>query len=116
LNVSFKTCESKLGGSLVFNNKYFTRCRWEICRTCNRNRYFTATTPGAYTISDGSAGSEYFAAYGDTAATGLSLTDICNKIAYSGKDQYGFTYSFTNVVVNGNKLTFNWASGFVKKG
>jgi hypothetical protein len=46
----------------------------------------------------------YFAAYGDTAATGLSLTDICNKIAYSGKDQYG-TYSFTNVVVNGNKLT-----------
>jgi hypothetical protein len=57
-----------------------------------------------------------FAAYGDTAATGLSLTDICNKIAYSGKDQYGFTYSFTNVVVNGNKLTFNWASGFGEKG
>jgi hypothetical protein len=118
----FKTCESKLGGSFSFSTTNITSPDAggrSVAGPVTGTVTFTATTPGAYTISDGSFGgfrALYFAAYGDTAATGLSLTDICNKIAYSGKDQYGFTYSFTNVVVNGNKLTFNWASGFGEKG
>jgi hypothetical protein len=80
---------------------------------------FTTTTPGAYTISDGSFSgfrALYFAAYGDTAATGLSLTDICNKIAYSGKINMVLRIRLQMLFVNGNKLTFNWASGLVKKG
>jgi hypothetical protein len=119
----FKFCVSELAGTFAYSTTNISSPDAggrSVAGPVTGNVVFATTAAaGVYTISDGSFGgfrALYFAAYGDTAATGLGLTDVCNKIAYSGKDNYGESYTFTNLVVNGNKLTFNWASGFGEKG
>ncbi|CAM2785346.1 hypothetical protein [Flavobacterium frigoris] len=119
----YKFCSSDLAGTYAYSTTNISSPDAggrSVPGPVTGNVVFEATAAaGVYTISDGSFGgfrALYFAAYGDTAATGLKLTDVCNKIAYSGTDNYGEAYTFTNLVVSGNKLTFNWASGFGEKG
>nr|WP_288836283.1 hypothetical protein [uncultured Flavobacterium sp.] len=65
---------------------------------------------GVYIISDGTFGG-YTALYDET-AIGVELKDICNQISFQGSNQYGDTFTMSNLVVNGNKLTFHWETSF----
>lgn len=119
----YKACTSALGGTFNFSTTNMTSPdsggRSVAGPVVGTVTFTASATPGLYTISDASFGGFrglYFADYGITSATGLSLIDVCNKIAFSGKDQYGESYTFSNVVVSGTKLTFNWASGYGEKG
>lgn len=48
----------------------------------------------------------------DETATGVELQDICNQISYNGVNQYGDSFTMTNLVVNGNKITFHWETSY----
>ena len=49
---------------------------------------------------------------GDGAAGSLKLSDVCGKLTYTGADQFGDAWEITNVMVDGNKLTFTWESAY----
>ena len=79
---------------------------------------------GTVTLTANAAGNEYaisdssFGAYGVWAgyapiSTGVRLVDQCNTLSFTGANaQYGDTWSISNVVVNGNKLTFRWTTSY----
>ena len=72
------------------------------------------SAPGVYLIDNYAFGS-YVAAYGGEAASWGSLTlgYVCNKISYSGLDNYGDEWSITEVSEsNGPKLTFRWENTY----
>lgn len=75
---------------------------------------FTATPAGnEYTISDSSFGA--YSKWSGYAAisTGIRLVDQCNTLSFTGANaQYGDTWSISNVVVSGNKLTFRWVTSY----
>jgi hypothetical protein len=67
---------------------------------------------GVYEISDASFGG-WIGLYGPgNIATGVTLTDICNQISYTGVDQYGEIFTFSNLVVNGNQMSFHWENDY----
>lgn len=71
---------------------------------------------GQYAISDASFGG-WAGLYGPgNIATGVQLKDICNKISYSGKDQFDEIFTFSNLVVNGDKISFHWENDYGEKG
>jgi hypothetical protein len=73
---------------------------------------FTTADAGMYAISDASFGG-WTGLYGPgNIATGVKLKDICNKISYSGVDQYNEVFTFSNLVVNGTKLSFHWENDY----
>lgn len=76
---------------------------------------FTDKEGGVYDISDASFGG-WGALYGETAAKGVQLIDVCNQISFGGEDKYGETYSITNIVVNGNVLSFHWENSYKEYG
>lgn len=75
----------------------------------------TAKGGGVYDISDGSFGG-WEALYGPPGATGVTLIDICNQIKFGGADDYGDTYTMTNLVVTGNKISFHWENTYGEYG
>jgi hypothetical protein len=86
------------------------------------NVTFTATaTSGEYTISDASFGG-WLGLYGtqtnpvNNTANGVKLLDLCGKISYSGKDQYDEIFTFSNLVITGNKMKFHWENDYGEKG
>jgi len=66
---------------------------------------------GVYDISDGSFGG-WEALYGPGDATGVTLIDICNQIKFGGADDFGDTYTMTNLVVTGNQISFHWENTY----
>lgn len=73
---------------------------------------FTDTGGGVYDISDASFGG-WIGLYGpDNIAEGVQLKDICNQIAYIGVDQFDEVFTFSNLVVNGNELSFHWENDY----
>ncbi len=80
---------------------------------------------GVYTIKSVVEGNElndismgsYYACYGVTGQSGLpngtlKLTDACGKLAFIGLSQWGETYTFNSITVNGNQLTVDWANDY----
>ena len=77
---------------------------------------FTDLGGGVYEISDASFGG-WIGLYGPgSSATGVTLTDICNKISYTGTDQYGEIFTFSNLVINGNQMSFHWENDYGEYG
>lgn len=71
---------------------------------------------GVYTISDASFGG-WIGLYGPgNIAEGVTLTDVCNKIAYTDKDQYGEIFTFSNLVINGSEISFHWENDYGEYG
>ena len=71
-------------------------------------------TEGVYTITDASFG-VFADVYSDSPAAGPLFTDVCGFIDFDGTaDQYGDTYSITNLVVSGDgsSITFDWINTF----
>lgn len=86
------------------------------------NVTFTATTTsGEYSISDASFGG-WLGLYGpqtntvNNTANGVKLLDLCGKISYTGKDQYDEIFTFSNLVITGNKMKFKWENDYGEKG
>lgn len=77
---------------------------------------FTDLGGGQYSISDASFGG-WGGLYGPgNIAEGVQLKDICGKISYFGKDQFDEIFTFSNLVVNGDKISFHWENDYGEKG
>lgn len=76
-----------------------------------------AAVAGEYAISDSSFGAySKWSGYAPI-STGIRLVDQCNTLSFAGANaQYGDTWSISNVVVNGNKLTFKWTTSYGEYG
>lgn len=103
-------CPSDLAGTFdyVQNNMF---CDGEITGTVT----WTATaTVGTYTSSDFAFGSwDHCYGAGSGASQGtLALKDACNIISVSGSDQFGDTYTYTILEVNGIDLTLKWENTY----
>ena len=103
-------CPSDLAGTFdyVQNNMF---CDGEITGTVT----WTATaTAGAYTSSDFAFGSwDHCYGPGSGASQGtLAIRDACNIISVSGSDQFGDTYTYTILEVNGIDLTLKWENTY----
>lgn len=67
---------------------------------------------GVYNISDASFGG-WAGLYGPgNTAINVQLKDVCNKISYLGVDQFDEVFTFSNLVVNGNKISFHWENDY----
>ncbi len=69
---------------------------------------------GAYVMDDFSFGSYLVAYGGDAASWGeLQFNYVCNKISYSGLDNYQDTWEITEIIEsNGPNLTFVWSNSY----
>lgn len=70
---------------------------------------------GAYTISDASLG-VFGECWADSPATGLTLVDACNIISIDGTDQYGDSYTWTIVSIDGPVMTIDFENTYGDKG
>ncbi|MES2545131.1 MAG: hypothetical protein V4548_09620 [Bacteroidota bacterium] len=110
-------CPSDLGGTFNFSTTNVTAPTGEAAAgPLTGTVTFTDNGGGNYSISDASFGG-WIGLYGPgQIATGVKLSDICNKIAYAGTDQYGEVFTFTNLVVSGTQMSFHWANDYGEKG
>lgn len=73
---------------------------------------FSEVGDGLYQISDSSFGAfALFPGYTAT-STGVRIEDLCGKLTFKTPNNYGDTFTISNVVVNGNKLTFKWTTSY----
>lgn len=112
-------CPSALAGTYQFSTiNYFTPDNGTVVPgPVTGTVTFTATaTSGEYTVSDASFGG-YKAMYGGSAvASNVRLRDLCNKLSFFGNNQYGDSHAISNIVVNGNQLTFRWSTSYGEYG
>jgi len=73
---------------------------------------FTKISAGLYSISDAAFGGTTGLYGPGNSATGVTLQDICNQISYTGVDQYGEIFTFSNLTVNASKLSFHWENDY----
>jgi len=102
-------CSSALAGTYDFSTSdYF--CEGDAV---TGQTTWTEAGPGLYTIDDWAYGS-YQACYGGPAASWgmLQLKDVCNEITIEGEDNYGDTWSFSSVTVDGADLTLIWTNTY----
>jgi len=68
---------------------------------------------GVYEIDDWAYGS-YQACYGGPAQSWgtLQLSDVCNQLTILGVDNYGDTWSFSSITVDGANLTLGWTNTY----
>lgn len=80
------------------------------------NVTFSRVGDGLYQISDSSFGAfAQFPGYQPT-SNGVRIEDFCGKLTFKTANQYGDTFSITNIVVAGNKLTFRWSTSYGEVG
>lgn len=112
------SCPSALGGTHAYSTvNYFSPDTGVIVTTPKTGTVtFTASAiANEYTVTDASFGG--YSLYGPTTvATGVRLRDLCNTISLFGANQYGDTHAISNVVVNGNQLTFKWTTSYGEYG
>lgn len=109
------SCPSYLGGTYEYSTVNGTIPGFTSPTPLTGTVTLTDIGGGAYRISDASFG-VWEQLYNDTPATGITLTDICNQISFSGSDKYGETYSYSDLSVEGNKLTFTWINSYNEGG
>ncbi|MCX8532189.1 hypothetical protein [Chryseobacterium luquanense] len=126
-NASFKqevvvqfACQSLLAGTYQYSTvNYFTPEGGGIGTTpVTGSVTLTASAvAGEYSISDATFGGYNVLYSGNPAsATGVRLRDQCNTLSFAGANQFGDTQVISNVVVNGNKLTFKWTTSYGEYG
>lgn len=107
------SCPSDLGGVYEYSTTNSSAPTGEFSAGPDTGTVeFTDLGGGVYEISDASFGG-WEGLYGPgNIATGVTLTDICNQISYTGVDQYGEVFTFSNLVVNGNQMSFHWENDY----
>lgn len=108
-------CTSALAGTYQYSTvNAFAPGLAPVSGPVTGNVTLTANATGnEYTISDSSFGAySVWSGYAPI-STGIRLVDQCNTLSFAGANlQYGDTWSISNVVVNGNKLTFQWTTSY----
>ncbi|AZA59046.1 hypothetical protein [Chryseobacterium shandongense] len=112
-------CESLLAGTYQFSTSNFYTPDTGVVvlgPVTGTVTFATTAVSGEYTISDASFGA-YKAMYGgSTVASNVRLRDLCNTLSFFGNNQYGDSHSISNIVVNGNQLTFKWSTSYGEYG
>ncbi len=106
-------CSSVLAGTYDFSTSdYF--CAGD---PVTGQATWTEVGPGLYEIDDWAYGS-YQACYGGPAGSWgmLQLKDVCNQITIEGTDNYGDSWSFSGVTVDGSNLTLEWTNTYGELG
>jgi hypothetical protein len=67
--------------------------------------------PGQYSTTDGSFGL-FPNCWADVPVTGVTINDSCDLISVSGSDQYGDSYTYNVIEVNGTNLTIEWENTY----
>ena len=110
------TCASHLAGTYQFSTTNTSAPSGEFAAgPLTGTVTFEDLGGGVYNISDASFGG-WTGLYGSGTATGVQLQDICNTISFQGKDQYDEIFTMSNLVVNGNKISFHWKNDYGEYG
>ena len=106
-------CTSDLAGTFNYESTALTTPNGPCDPTTATGTVtWTATaSTGVYEMDDASFGN-FGVCYGGPPATGVMVTDVCNRIGTDGGDQYGDTYDYSVTSVDGNKLTMDWTNTF----
>lgn len=72
---------------------------------------WTETGPGQYSTTDASFGL-FPNCWADVPVTSVTINDSCDLLSTSGVDQYGDSYTYTVMSVNGPKLTLSWVNTY----
>lgn len=102
------SCQSDLGGMMDV-----TTVGW-CGETFTGTAELVALGGGSYTVADMSFGA-YEVCYGAGSALpegDLTIVDICNELSYAGLSQWGETYEFLSMTVDGPSLTFAWKNDY----
>ncbi len=107
------TCSSALAGEYAYSTVDYFCDGDAVTGTAT----LTETDPGKYTWDDWAFGT-YQACYGGPAAGwgSLELQDICNTLSINGLDGYDDTWSYSDISVDGNLLTFTWTNTYGEVG
>lgn len=111
-------CDSALAGTYQYSTvNFFSPDNGVVVTTpVTGNVTLGEASSGVYNISDASFGA-YKALYGGTTiASNVKLQDLCNKLSFQGTNQYGDSFTISNVSVTGNKLTFRWDTSYGEYG
>ncbi|KPQ13323.1 MAG: hypothetical protein HLUCCX10_13355 [Algoriphagus marincola HL-49] len=102
-------CPSDLGGTYEFEQSNMESIYGSCAGTITGTTTWTpvSSTPGAYTITDGTFG--FWDCYGDSWGSGSArINDACGTLSMSGADKYGASYSMTVVSADADNLVFQW--------
>jgi hypothetical protein len=102
-------CPSDLGGTYEFEQSNMESIYGSCAGTITGTTTWTpvSSTPGAYTITDGTFG--FWDCYGDSWGSGNArISDACGTLSMSGADKYGASYSMTVVSADADNLVFQW--------
>jgi len=103
-------CPSELAGTYDYSTaNYF--CEGE---PITGQATWTKVEQGLYEIDDWAYGTYPKCYNGFEAASwgALQLMDVCNQLSINGLDNYGETWSFSSVSVNGADLTISWQNTY----
>lgn len=104
-------CPSDLAGTYQFSQSNMQSVYGSCSGTITGTTTFTpvASSPGSYTISDGTFG--FWACYGDTWGDGnVRISDACRRLTMSGADKYGASYSMTVISSSPTDLVIQWVN------
>ncbi len=102
-------CPSELGGTYDFTQRemdsIYGSCEGQITGTTTWTP--VASSPGTYTITDGTFG--FWDCYGDTWGSGdVRISDACGALTMSGSDKYSATYSMTVLSTSETIIELQW--------
>lgn len=100
-------CPSDLAGTFDYVHRNMRAGGQECPGETTGTVTWTEDSEGSYTLSDASFGL-FGNCYGDDPAIGPRLSDACDVISLSGSDQYGDSYTYSVVAVDGPTLTLQW--------
>ena len=108
------SCLSALAGTF----DYTTSETWCGSAPFTGQTTWTEVSPGTYEIDDWSYGA-YPDCYGGFMASSwgtLQITDVCNQIGLTGLDNYGDTWTLSNLSVDGADFTYSWSNTYGEGG
>lgn len=102
-------CPSDLAGTYEFEQSNMQSVYGSCAGTITGTTTWTAvaSTPGAYSITDGTFG--FWDCYGDSWGNGSArISDACGTLTMSGADKYGASYSMTVISADAQDLVIQW--------
>lgn len=116
LNIS-KLCSSFLEGEHSYvSTNLIKGDTGASCGSVSGTVVWTSLGDGNYSTSDASFG-QFGSCWNDTPAVGPTFSHLCNSITVSSApDQYGDTYTYTIVSVEGPVMVINWVNTYNDSG
>lgn len=106
-------CPSDLGGTFDYVQTTQVRGDGGACAeaTISGTVTWAEIGPGQYSTTDGTFG--LFAnCYADDPVTAITINDSCDLLSTSGADQYGDSYTYNVVSIDGPVLVLDWVNTY----